>query len=97
MATNHLRMDGIKVFEVDDKRIKILNKFWGEKSISAIYRRALEESCRHMELHSEVDKLKQELSSVKEEMETTNMLLQDLYHLIGAKMENKVLGLEDEC
>lgn len=80
-------MDGIKVFEDDDTNLRILMKKWGEKNISAVYRKALSESVRHVDLHLEIDSLKKELLINNEHQEATNMLLQDLYHLVGAKIK----------
>lgn len=88
MALTHLRMDGMRVFEEDDKRMKVLGKRWGVKKNSQILRMALEESVRNLELHQEVNGLKNELAEVKESLESVNMLLQDLYYLVGAKIQD---------
>lgn len=83
-----IRNDAIRVYKEEDRIITKLKKDWNIRDRASVYRKALHETLRNQELHTEINGLKKELSSIKEELEGLQYTLNDIAFFM-ARIEGK--------
>lgn len=78
----YLRMDGIKVFEEDAKRLDLVMQDHQIKNKSEAWRIALREYEKNRDLAESFDDLKEEVSSLKNEIAKFSSGIEDLYFIV---------------
>lgn len=78
----NLRMDGIKVFEEDAKRLDLVMQDHQIKNKSEAWRIALREYEKNRDLAESFDDLKDELVAVKNEITKLSSGIEELYFIV---------------
>ena len=80
----HLRMDGVKVFEGDAKLLQLVMQDNNTKNKSEAWRIALHEYGKHRNITQSFGALKDEFLATKNEIVQLKLAFEDLYFIVQA-------------
>lgn len=80
----HLRMDGIKVFEKEAKLLQLVMQENNTKNKSEAWRIALHEYSKNRNITQSFSALKNEFRATKDEIVQLKLAIEDLYFIVQA-------------
>ena len=78
----HLRMDGVKVFEEEAKLLQLVMQEHNTRNKSEAWRIALRDYQKSRNIAESFDDLKDELVAVKDEIAKLSSAIEDLYFIV---------------